>query len=351
MAAPLDPRKPVRWGILGAGAVAATVGTAIAAASDSEVVAVGARDAGRAAEFAHTHGIARSYGSYAELVADPDLDVIYVATTHGQHHEHALLALRAGKAVLVEKAFTLNAWQAREVVAEARNRRLFCMEAMWMRLNPMIHRVVEIARSGRIGDVTSVRADLSRRFPYDPRHRLFDLAAGGGALLDLGVYPLTFVWSLLGKPASVSAIGTLSPTGSDLVAALQLSYPEGQVAQIHTSAAGVSPDAGLVVGTGGWIRLEPRIHRPRTLTVWTPDGEETIEGSEEGNGYGLEVAEVVRCLRAGLTESPSIPLDDTVGILEIIDLARAQLGVVYAADAEGPDPAAPTRVMHHPRGH
>lgn len=336
MAAPLDPRRPVRWGVLGAGEIAGTVGAEIAASPASEIVAVGARDAARAAEFARLRGIPRAYGSYGELVADPDIDVVYVATTHGQHHEHALLSLRAGKAVLVEKAFTLNARQAQEVVAEARARHLFCMEAMWMRLNPMVRKVVEIAGSGRIGDVTSVRADLSRRFEYDPHHRLFDLAAGGGALLDLGVYPLTLVWSLLGAPESVAAVGRLSPTGSDLVAALQLSYPHGKVAHVHTSAAGPSPDAGLVLGTAGWIRLEPRIHRPRTLTVSTTDGVESIHGSEDGNGYGLEIAEVERCLRSGLTESPSIPLDDTVGILRIVDEARAQLGVVYAADREQP---------------
>ncbi len=333
MAAPIEPTRPIRWGVLGAGQIAATVGAEIVAAQHSELVAVGARDGNRAAEFARTFGIPRSYGSYAELVADPDLDVIYIATTHGQHHEHALLCLRAGKAVLVEKAFTLNARQAQEVVDEARRRDLFCMEAMWMRLNPMLRQVVDIAGSGRIGDVTSVRADLSRRFEYDPGHRLFDLAAGGGALLDLGVYPLTFVWMVLGAPDAVSAFGQLSPTGSDLVAALQLSYPGGKVAQVHTSAAGFSPDASLVLGTGGWIHLTPRIHRPRTLTVWTSEGEETIHGTEEGNGYGLEVAEVERCLRAGLTESPAIPLGDTVGILRVIDQARAQLGVVYAADA------------------
>jgi predicted dehydrogenase len=336
MAAPLDPSRPVRWGVLGAGAIAATVGAEIAASPESEIVAVGARDADRAAQFAHRLAIPRSYGSYDELVADSDIDVVYIATTHGQHHEHALLALRAGKAVLVEKAFTLNARQAQEVVDEARRRDLFCMEAMWMRLNPMTLQAVEIAHGGRIGDVTTVRADLSRRFEFDSAHRLFNLAAGGGALLDLGVYPLTFGWMVLGAPASVAAVGQLSPTGSDLVAALQMSYPQGEVSQVHTSAAGLSPDAGLVLGTGGWIRLDPRIHRPRTLTVSTAEGQETIHGSEERNGYGLEIDEVERCLRAGLVESPYIPLDDTVGILRIIDSARAQLGVVYPADSDGP---------------
>jgi len=336
MAAPLDPSRPVRWGILGAGAIASTLGADIARSVGSEIVAVGARDGDRAAEFARIRGIPHSYGSYGDLVADPEVDVIYIATTHGQHHEHALLALEAGKPILVEKAFALNARQAREVVDEARRRGLFCMEAMWMRLNPMLHQVVELAHSGRIGDVTTVRADLSRHFPYDPTHRLFDLAAGGGALLDLGVYPLNFAWAMLGRPSGVSAAGRLSPTGSDLVAALQLSYPGGEIAQVHASAAGGSPDAALVLGTAGWIRVEPRVHRPQRLTICAAGGQESITELRQGTGYDLEVAEVERCLRAGLTESERLPLDDTVAILEIIDDARAQLGVVYDADSPLP---------------
>ena len=168
MAAALDSARPVRWGILGAGQIASTVGADIAASPHSEIVAVGARDAGRAADFARRLGIPRSYGSYDDLVADPEIDVVYIATTHAQHHEHALLALRAGKPVLVEKAFTLTARQARDVVVEARSRDLFCMEAMWMRLNPLIQQAVEIAHSGRIGELTGVRGDLSKHFPFDP---------------------------------------------------------------------------------------------------------------------------------------------------------------------------------------
>lgn len=334
MTAPLDADRPVRWGILGAGGIAATFGADIAASPHSEVVAVGSRNVDRAAEFARAHGIARPYGSYDALVADPDIDVIYVATPHGQHRDHALLALRACKPVLVEKAFTLNAREAREVVAEARSRGLFCMEAMWMRLDPLMIRAVEIAHSGALGRLTAVRADLSRHFDYDPTHRLFDLALGGGALLDLGVYPVSFAWAMLGPPRAVTASGQLSPTGSDLVAALQLAYDGGAVAQVLTSAANDSPDAGLVVGTHGWLRLDPRLHRAETITVSTSAGVETIHGARTGNGYGPQVSEVEQCLRAGLTESPRLPLADTVAILEMLDDARAQLGVVYAADAD-----------------
>src|SRR6266516_5736815 len=244
----IEPGRAVRWGILGAGGIAATVGADIAATPGNEVVAVGSRDAARAAAFAGTLQIARSYGSYADLVDDDDLDVIYVATTHGQHHEHALLALGAGKPVLVEKAFTLNARQAREVVAEARRRDLFCMEAMWMRLNPLIIRAQEIAASGRIGELISVHADLSHLFPYNAKHRLYDPAVGGSALLDLCVYPATFAWLFLGRPTTVQAIGALAPTGTDASVAMQWGYDDGRFAQISCSAQGTNPLTGLVAG-------------------------------------------------------------------------------------------------------
>jgi len=333
MAAPIDADRPIRWGILGAGGIASTVGAAIAASPGSQILAVAARDASRAATFAAAREIPRSYGSYAALLADPDVDVVYIATTHAQHHEQALATFAAGKPALIEKAFTLNARQAREVVAAARARQLFCMEAMWMRLNPLLRQARQIALSGQIGELAGVRADLSKVFPYSPTHRLFDLAAGGGALLDLGVYPVNFAWMILGRPDEVAAAGQLAPTGSDLMAALQWNYRNGPVAQLYCDAHVESPHTGLITGTRGWIRVETRLHHPSAITVWA-DGETQIINSHGGfdDGYGPEIAEVERCLRAGLLESEHIPLDETVAIMEVLDDARAQLGVRYAAD-------------------
>ena len=326
--------EPIRWGILGAGAIAATVAADISASAGSVLAAVGARDGARSAAFAESHRVARSYGSYRDLVADPGIDVVYVATTHAHHHEHALLALDAGKPVLVEKAFTLNARQAREVVAAARETGLFCMEAMWMRFNPLICQAQRLVAGAAIGDLVSVRCDLSRRFAFDPGHRLFDLGAGGGALLDLGVYTATLAWLFLGRPDSVHATGKLSPTGSDATAAMQWAYRSGQVAQIHSSAVCESPYGALVTGTKGWIDIQTPIHRPPAMTVHTSDGEQIVTDNLPGNGYGPQVAEVERCLRAGEVESPRVPLDDTVGILETLDEARRQIGVRYSADLE-----------------
>jgi len=325
--------EPIRWGILGAGVIADLVGADIASSPGSEIVAVAARDASRAEAFAAARGIPRSYGSYAELVADPDVDVVYIATTHAQHHEHALLALRAGKPVLVEKAFTLNARQAREVVAEARARNLFCMEAMWTRLNPLLRQAVALTEGGAIGDVLAVRADLSKLFPYDPTHRLYDLAAGGGALLDLGVYPATVVWMFLGRPDEVQALGTLAPTGADVTVSQQWRYDRGPIAQLFCTAAGPSPFGGLINGSDGWISIEQRLHRPDQIVVHRGSDTEVIkEDPIPGNGYLLEVQEVERCLRERRTESENIPLDDTIAILEVLDEVRRQLGVRYPAD-------------------
>jgi predicted dehydrogenase len=206
------------------------------------------------------------------------------------------------------------------------------MEAMWMRFNPLIVEAQRLVAGGHIGELVNVRADLSRRFDFRPEHRLFDLAAGGGALLDLGVYPLTFAWLFLGRPDTVQAAGALSPTGSDATAALQLGYPGGQVGQIHTSAVLDSPLGGLVAGTDGWIRVDTPLHRPASITIRTAGGEQVIRHDLSGNGYGPEVAEVHRCLRAGELESPVVPLDETVAILEILDESRRQIGVRYPAD-------------------
>ncbi|GLZ42943.1 oxidoreductase [Actinokineospora sp. NBRC 105648] len=311
------------------------VGADIAASPDSTVVAVGARDAGRARVLADSLGAPRSYGSYAELVADTDVDVVYIATTHAQHHEHALLAIEAGKHVLVEKAFTLTAWEAREVVEAASARDVFCMEAMWMRANPLVRRGLEIAASGAIGRVIGVTAEHGQRFPFDPAHRLFDLAAGGGALLDLGVYSATFAWIFLGAPDGVATTGELSPTGSDSTTVMQWSYADGRFAHAWCTTESATPCTALVAGTAGTLSFGTPFYRPDTLVVRTAAGSETLVDELGGNGYGPQVAEVERCLRLGLAESPLVPLGDTVAIMALLDGARSAVGVRYPADNRG----------------
>lgn len=336
MPPPLDDRRPVRWGILGAGRIAASVGVDIQSSPDSEVTAIGSRDGKRAADLARGLGAdssTRAHGSYEELVADPAVDVIYVATTHAQHHRDALLALRGGKPILVEKAFTLNAAQAREIFAEARARDLFCMEAMWMRCNPVVRRAQEIAASGQLGRILSVTADHGQRFAFDPENRLYDLAVGGGALLDLGVYPATFAWLFLGPPETVFTTGARSPTGSDVTTAMQWGYADGRFAHISCTTLSATPGHGLVVGTEGWLRLSGPFYYPDRLVVNVAGEEKTTGEKLPGHGYGPEVAEVERCLRAGEWQSPLVPWDDTLGVLAVMDAARSHLGVSYPGES------------------
>lgn len=327
---------PVRWGILGAGGIARTVGADIAASPGSVVAAVAARDAERATRLADQLGAERAYGSYDALVADPDVDVVYVATTHAHHRAAALLALEAGKPVLVEKPLGLNAREAREVQAAAKARGLLCLEGMWMRLNPTARAVWDLVAGGEIGDVIAVRADVSHCFDFAPAHRLFDPAVGGGALLDLGVYAVAFSLPLVGRVSEVRATGSLAPTGVDASVAMTLAGAGGRVATLTCSSTSEGGSGATVIGTRGWVEVAGPLFRTESLTVATEGGSRTeTRPLPDGNGYGLEVAEVERCLAEGETDSRLMPLAGALAVLEVLDEARRQIGVHYLADEEG----------------
>jgi predicted dehydrogenase len=334
MAPTAADESPIRWGILGAGGIAGKFCADLVRTPGNALAAVAARDARRAADFAARFGAPRSYGSYAELADDPDCDVVYIATTHPGHREQALLAIAAGKAVLIEKPVCLNAADAREVFAAAAAAGVFAMEAMWMRTHPLIRKAQQLVADSAIGQLASVRAELGLGRPYDPVHRLYDLANGGGALLDLGIYPVTFGWIFGGPPQSVAVTGTLAATGSDATVAMQWSYPDGRDAQLWCSVPLASPFRALLVGTEGWIRTEGRFYHPSALTVNVGGQESRLEDPQGpgSSGYSPEIAEVARCLRAGLTESPLVPVAETIAILELLDGARAELGVRYPGE-------------------
>ncbi|HZX98419.1 MAG TPA: Gfo/Idh/MocA family oxidoreductase [Dermatophilaceae bacterium] len=321
--------RPIRWGFLGAGGIAASMAADLHHGNNM-LYAVAARDADRAAAFAARFGASRSHGSYRAVIEDPDVDIVYVATTHPFHREQALMAIDAGKPVLVEKPLTLNAAHAREVLNAARDKGVLAMEAVWMRANPLILKAQELVAGGVIGDVVAVHADFSIGLDFDPRHRLYDLANGGGALLDLGVYPMHFAWLFLGRPDTQQVLGTLSPTGSDATVALQWGYASGATAQLRCATTARTPGRAMIAGTNGSISVEPWFVRPERLVVTTGQGESRIEGRE--TAYGPQIEEVERCLRQGLLESPLAPHADTIAVLEQIDQARADLGVRYPAE-------------------
>ncbi len=324
--------RPVRWGILSTGGIAATFTEDLLGMPDAEVVAVGSRAVDSARSFAGRYGIPHAYGSWQALADDPDVDVVYVATPHSAHHAAALRCVQAGKAVLVEKSFTLNHAQAQDLVDQSRQAGVFVMEAMWTRCLPAVRRLVELVDAGAIGTPRVVSADFGLTGAFDTTHRLRAPDLGGGALLDLGVYPVSFAHLMLGAPDSVHATGRLTPEGVDEIAGILLGYDSGAVATLSCSLCADSPRTASVTGTEGRIELARGFFAPESFTLYRGDGAERIDAPMTGHGYTHEAAEVMRCLRAGLTGSPMVPTADTLAVMRTLDAVRAQLGVRYPAE-------------------
>lgn len=327
---------PIRWGFVGPGRIATNVAGDMGATSGGVLHAVASRSIDRARAFADAHGAERAYGSYGELLRDPDVDAVYIATPHRQHHAIALAAIGAGKHLLVEKAFTCTLAGAREVADAARAARVFCMEAMWTRFQPALVRLREVVDAGGIGELRAVRADLGVVKPYAPDDRLWDPAQGGGALLDLGVYPVSFVqWLFGGAPAAIDVAGTTGDGGVDVETALLWHAGEGRTGIAHCSLRSPLPGVAGVFGTTGWIEVPPRFHHPSQIRVHPVDDEgrsgdpRTIEAPATGAGYAHEFDEVHRCLAEGLTESPTMPLDDTLTVMRVLEEALHALGVQF----------------------
>jgi predicted dehydrogenase len=335
---PLPADRPVRWGILATGKIATAMVRNLALLDECEVVAVGARRQETADAFAAEHGIGRAYGDYRALVEDPDVDVVYVASPHALHRRHVELAFEAGKAVLCEKALTLDAAEAEHLVALARERNLFLMEAMWMRCNPLVRRLQQLLGSGALGEVRQVRADLGFVVDKPATDRLLDRALGGGALLDMGIYPLTFASLFLGQPSTITAVAALSEAGVDLNLAIGLGYDSGAIASLTSSMTAWSPRTASIATDRGRIDFPEAFHHPTRVT-WTsmvgdpaldgPPEPEAITGELIGTGLANEALEVVRCLRTGETESPLVPLDDSLALMRQMDTIRQQIGVHY----------------------
>jgi len=334
VADPLPPDRPVRWGILATGKIASGFAQALQLLPDAELAAVASRRLESAERFALAYGgpETRSYGSYAALVEDPDVDVVYVATPHALHHEHTMLAFDAGKPVLCEKALTLTAREAEDLVRVSRERRLFFMEAMWMRCNPVIRRIKQLADRGDLGRIQQVRADLGFLVEAPETDRLLAPELGGGALLDMGVYPLTFAHLFLGDPDKVEAVAEMSSSGIDLNISLSLGWEGGAVAALSSTMTAWSPRTASIATDRGRIDLGEAFHHP-TEAIWTEDGEAHVIGEEVlGTGLAHEAAEVMRCLRNGEIESPLVPLEDSLAIMHLMDLIREKIGLSYPVD-------------------
>ncbi|MBT2290324.1 Gfo/Idh/MocA family oxidoreductase [Paenibacillus albidus] len=324
----------VRWGILSTGWIASQFVKDLAHTSNGIAAAVGSRSQESADKFAAKYGIARAYATYEDLVNDPEVDAVYIGTPHPFHKENALLALRAGKAVLCEKPFTVNSGELEEVVSYAREHKLFLMEAMWSRYIPAIAKVRQWIAEGRIGDVRLVKADLGFRSEWNPEGRLLNPKLGGGALLDVGIYPVSFASMVLGPhPVSVSSTAHIGETGVDEQFSLLLSYADGRAASINGGVRLNLLDEAHVYGTEGYIVVPGTLVNPKSAELYIGDEKvETFEDDRASIGYAFEAEEVGRCLQAGLTESPDMKLDESLAIMKLLDQIRAQWGLRYPGE-------------------
>lgn len=324
----------IRWGILGTGGIAQKFAEGLALLPNARMTAVGSRTQDSAELFGAKWKIPHRHGSYAALMNDPEVDAVYIATPHSLHRENAIGCLTAGKAVLCEKPFTINARQAEDVIGLARKKRIFLMEAMWTRFLPIFVKIRSLLKEGAIGTVRQVQADFGFRPAFDPKSRLFDPALGGGALLDLGVYPVSLASMVFGEaPQRLASRAALGRTGVDEQTGAVLEYSDGRMAVISCSLRFESPRAAEIIGEDGWIR----IHRPwwyaNTITLTRSEqAAEEIALPSLGNGYAHEALEVMDCLRSGKLESGVMPLDETLHIMQTLDAIRGEWGLKYPGE-------------------
>lgn len=323
----------LRWGILATGGIAHAFASDLRTAG-LDLAAVGSRSAESSERFAAEYGIARAHGSYEALVSDPDIDIIYVSTPHPLHAENAVLVLEHGKHVLVEKPFTLNAAEAAEVRDVATARGLLAMEAMWTRYLPHMVRVRELVQSGALGDVRVVLADHTQRISTDPKHRLNDIALGGGALLDLGIYPVSFAWDILGEPETVTATATLGPTGVDDEVATIFTHASGALSTSVSASHSAGPNTAHIVGTEARIDIDAVWYSPTTFRVVGPDGvvRESYESRVDGRGMQYQAIAAERYVQSGANDSDLLPLAETVAIMGTLDEVRRQIGLRYPSE-------------------
>ncbi|MEV0400424.1 Gfo/Idh/MocA family oxidoreductase [Actinoallomurus sp. NPDC050550] len=323
----------LRWGVLGTGWIAERFARSVQRHTRQSLTAVASRDHGRAEDFARGHGIPRAHGSYEELVAASDLDVVYVATEHTAHLTCARLALEHGKHVLVEKPLALNAEEATEITRVAAERRLFCAEALWSFFLPRYDIVRQVLEASVLGEIHTVLADFGEHFT--PDHRIMNPDLAGGPLLDLGVYPVSFATWVLGAPAQVMAAGQPHPAGvnGQISAVLRDAY--GNQAVLHTTLFGDTPTTATIAGSHGTLTLPGPFNQPGDV-ILTPPGGLALTFTEPRTAHDalcFEAADAARCITAGRPQSPIRPLDDSITTLRVMDEIRAQCGIVFPAES------------------
>jgi predicted dehydrogenase len=322
-----------RWGILGTGGIARKFATGLAALPDAQLVAVGSRSQESADQFGDQFNIPRRHASYEALAADPEIDAIYISTPHPFHAENSLLCLENGKAVLCEKPFTINVGETDQVIEVARESGIFLMEAMWTRFLPAIVRLRDLLAEGAIGEPRWMQSDFGFRGAFKPEGRWLNLELGGGALLDVGIYPISFASMVFGAPSEIVSTAHIGETGVDEQSSYMFAYDGGQIALGSSAVRTETPQEAVICGTEGMIKIPYPWWNANELILMRSGAEpETIAPPREGNGYNYEAAEVARCVRAGELESPVMPLDETRAIMQVLDTLRGQWGLQYPGE-------------------
>jgi len=323
--------KKYHWGIMGTGSIARLFAQGLAGLGDAELTAVSSRTEDKARSFANDFGVPNCYGSYAELASATDVDIVYIATIHPCHMDNTLLCINNSKAVLCEKPFAMNVLQAEQMIAAAKGKEVFLMEAMWMRFLPIMAEVRKILAEGLIGDIRMVIADFGFRGNWEPNSRLLNLKLGGGSILDVGVYTISFASMVLGEvPGEVTGLAHLGETGVDEQSAMVLGYDQGKLAVLSCAIRTKTPQQALIIGTKGTIKIHPPFFCPTTATISVAGMEErVINMAFDGNGYNYEAEEVMQCLRQGRLQSDIMPLSETLAIMQTIDRLRKQWGLKY----------------------
>ena len=324
--------KKINWGILGAGKIAGKFATDLATLPAANLYGVASRTLGKAQDFADTFHFEKAFGSYEEMLADPELDAVYVATPHVFHCQHTIMCLAHKKAVICEKPFAINTKEVKQMLAKAKETNTFLMDALWTLCLPHILKTKEIVESGQLGKLVSVKADFGFRANFDPQSRLFDRDLGGGSILDIGIYPALLALFLLGKPKKITAAGLMGQTKVDEECAVFLEYENGQTANLHSTILARTPIEAYIYCEKGYIHIPSRFHEPvDKMTILTYEGlEETVIPFDyQVLGYQYEAAEMMRCIQERKVESDLVPHQFSLDLIELLDEIRQQIGLVY----------------------
>ncbi len=322
--------QEINWGILGTGFIARKFAQALITLPNTQLLAIGSRHQHSAREFGKKFKVPRVYASYHELVSDPDVAVVYIATPHPFHCRDSLMSLKNGKAVLCEKPFTLNAQEAQRLINLARQNQLFLMEAMWIRFTPLLQKIKGLVQADKIGDVRLIQSDFGYRFPWQPEHRALNPHLGGGALLDMGIYPISLTSFIMEQaPQTILSKAHLGDTTIDEQAAMLFQYEQGQMALLSCAVRTRTAQISYIYGTQGYIKIFGPWWQLKKAHLIINDDTKIIDEPFQGNGYQYQAVEVNQCLRRGAQESDTMPLDETLVIMETMDKIRNQWGFKY----------------------